>query len=94
MTMDDIERIENEFLSGNLAALRNQRCPTCGGYLLYSVYKGTEVSNAPPGRRFRCGISIYCLGNCNRMKSHLDGYCPAWAEGISDWEEFSTTLYD
>ena len=28
------------------------------------------------------------------MISHLDGFCPAWAEAIVDWEEFSDSLLD
>ncbi len=83
--------LENDFLAGRLDQLKGRECPVCGqkGVLMHSVYKELFNADAPPGRRYKSGISIYCLGACNSMISHLDGFCPAWAEGIEDWEKFT-----
>jgi hypothetical protein len=92
--VSSLEEIENDFLHGNFAGMRSNRCPRCGGTLFYSVSRGSFDELAPPGRRRSCGISIYCSGNCNYMLSHLDGFCPAWAEDITDWKSFSAHLYE
>lgn len=89
----EIAALEDDFLAGKLDELKDRRCPRCGGRYLYSVYKAVETVGQIPGRRFRCGISIYCIGVCNTMVSHLDGFCPAWAESVSDWSAFSNGLY-
>lgn len=92
--MSSLEQIENDFLQGNSPGMRRNRCPECGGTLFYSVSEGSVDDSAPPGRRRSCGISIYCSGDCHYMLSHLDGFCPAWAEDISDWDAFSASLYE
>lgn len=90
--MSSLEQIENDFLHGNFSAMRSHRCPTCGGTLFYTISEGSLDESAPPGRRRSCGIFIYCSGTCNYMLSHMDGFCPAWAEDITDWEAFSASL--
>ena len=87
-----VEKIEKDFLNGDLESMRRNRCPQCDGKLLYSVSKGMFDESAPAGRRRSCGISIYCLGECQYMISHMDGFCPAWGENIEDWEQFSESL--
>lgn len=91
--MSKLEQIENDFLHGNFAGMRTNRCPKCGGLLFYSVSEGSFDESAPPGRRRSCGMSIYCGGECKYMLSHLDGFCPAWGEDISDWKAFSVSLH-
>jgi|HigsolmetaAR201D_1030396.scaffolds.fasta_scaffold05076_7 hypothetical protein len=88
-----IDKLEQDFFNGNIEALKGRHCPICNGRLLFSVSKGTTNASAPRGRRIRCGVSIYCLGKCNTMLSHLDGFCPLWAEEINDWNQFSLKLY-
>jgi hypothetical protein len=90
MKMNEIETL---FLEGNIKALKNVKCSDCEGNILFSVYKDKKILDAPKGRRIKSGISIYCIGKCNTMKSHLDGYCPFWAEEIDDWVAFSNNLY-
>ena len=89
-----IDEIEDTFLAGNLKMLKGLRCPNCEGFLSFSIALGAENPRQPLGRRFRCGINIYCVGDCQTMISHMDGFCPAWAETISDWDSFSTKLYE
>lgn len=86
-----LETLENDFLKGDLGKLKRRACPVCGekGTLSFSVAKRPENLLAVAGRRFSAGISIYCTGSCNQMISHLDGFCPAWAEHIEDWAAFS-----
>ena len=93
--MQSIDALENDFLAGKLEALKHRVCPVCGaqGALKYAVAKTSFEPAAEPGRRYQAGISIYCLGNCNSMIAHLDGFCPAWAEAVDDWEQFSAALY-
>jgi hypothetical protein len=88
-----VEEVEDAFLAGDTEALRRAACPICEGRLFYTVAKGEVLTHATPGRRVRCGISIYCRGRCGIMLSHLDGYCPEWAESVDDWGEFSAALY-
>lgn len=88
-----IDEIDSDFWFGNIAALQGKFCPKCGGRLMYSVYKGNLIPNASVGRRYQCGVSIYCVGECNSMLVHGDGYLPAWAETIQDWDQFSKDLY-
>ena len=92
--VSSLEQIENDFLHGNFDGMRSNRCPKCGGPLFYSVSPGSVDVSASPGRRRSCGMSIYCSGDCHYMLSHLDGFCSAWAEEISDWEAFSASLYE
>lgn len=90
--IDDLER---DFLRGDLSKLKCRICPICQSQrcLRYSVAKQPpEVG--PPGRRIRAGISIYCEGTCNYMISHMEGFCPAWAEQISDWNSFTAQMND
>ena len=94
ITVNEIDALEQDFLTGRIEALRGRPCPVYGGHLLYTVAKGEVIPGAPTGRRYRCGMSIYCLGSCNTMLTHLDGFCPSWAEDISDWREFSMKLYE
>jgi len=91
--MKAIDDVEIDFLNGNVDTLKYRKCPICGGSLIFSIYKGKEQFAKPPGRRYQAGISIYCIGTCNTMLSHLDGFCPSWAEDIEDWDEFSENLY-
>jgi hypothetical protein len=88
-----IDEIENSFLKGDVEDLKKQRCPFCVGALFFSVSKVSESRQAEPGRRWKSGISIYCDGQCKKLLSHMDGFCPSWAEDIEDWERFSADLY-
>lgn len=86
-----LREIEFYFGAGCLDKLSQLRCPTCQGFLYFSVAKGER---RPENGRLECGISIYCAGFCDRMLSHIDGYCPVWAENIDDWDDFSQKLYE
>lgn len=93
MKNNALDQLEEEFLAGDLYRLRMRECPVCGRLgLLFSVAKIPVDLAAPPGRRYRAGISIYCRNECNSMISHMDGFCPAWAENIEDWAIFSDDL--
>ncbi len=86
-------QLEDDFLHGRLDRLASRTCPVCGGgNLMFSVWKGAPDMQAPPGRRYQGSISIYCRADCNTMLTHLDGFIPAWAENIDDWEKFSDDL--
>ncbi|MEO5928877.1 MAG: hypothetical protein ABIR47_02990 [Candidatus Kapaibacterium sp.] len=88
--MNTIEKLEIDFISGNLHKPAHRRCPICRkAGLLFSISKQAIDINASPGRRYKAGITIYCRSECNTMIVHLDGYCPAWAEAIENWREFS-----
>lgn len=86
-----LDMIEKDFLRGDLERLRSHRCPGCGGTLAYSIYKGDYSPDAPPGRRYRSGMTISCASE-RRMLSHFDGFCPAWAEDVEDWAAFSRNI--
>ena len=90
-----LSRLEDDFLTGNIAALQGRGCPRCGARLLYSVSVAADEYASPAALtgQVKAGISIYCLGRCNTLLSHLDGFCPAWAERIADWDAFSASLY-
>jgi len=90
--MKAIDVLENDFLSGHLDKLKRRPCPVCSqdSSLLYSVT--TELKESDPEKKNKVSISIYCTGPCNNMISHMDGYCPSWAEGISDWDHFSKQI--
>ena len=88
-----IDRIETLFINGDIGKLKMERCPLCNGQMDFVINKNEFITNAPIGRQYKCGITIYCLGKCGIMLSHLDGYCPGWAEEIKDWKEFSLNLY-
>jgi hypothetical protein len=92
--MSSIDALEIDFLAGKPDQLKNRRCPLCNGRLFFSIAHHNSIPDAPSGRRIRCGVNIYCLGNCNTMLSHLDGFCPSWAEEISDWKAYSSSLYE
>jgi hypothetical protein len=89
----EMNKIEEDFAQGNLTALRQRRCPMCGGKLSFSLYRGHRFSAGPWTGRYECGGRIYCVGDCNTMLSLWDGVCPEWAEDIKDWEAFSKELY-
>jgi hypothetical protein len=95
-SLDDnsgIDALERDFLLGDLAKLRDRKCPVCQSEnCLRFVVMKKSIGVGCPGRRIRAGISIYCVGKCNSMVSHMDGFCPAWAEKISDWDGFSQLL--
>ena len=91
-TTNTLDEIENTFFEGPPDRLSALRCPDCGDRLMYSMWRGERDSTAPAGRRYRCGVSIYCNGSCINVKSRLDGFCPGWAESIEDWEAFSKNL--
>lgn len=91
--IENIDEIERAFIAGDISKLKESRCPYCGSHLSFSIYKGEYFPENVPGRRYRCGISIGCLGENGRMISHCDGFCPAWAEDISDWVSFSQAIY-
>ncbi len=89
-----IELIEDNFLEGNIAELKNKLCPICEkGKLKFYIAKVQDTGKGEPGRRYKSGITIYCIGKCDSMISHLDGFCPAWAENIEDWDKFNRELY-
>ena len=91
--MDTLEQLEEDFLLGRIETLRWRACPTCGEFgLLFSVNRKSFNPHALPGRKYRSSINIWCRGTCNSMISHLDGFCPEWAENIDDWDEFSDKL--
>jgi hypothetical protein len=90
--LTDIDQIENDFVRGDIEAMKRHRCPRCGGRLLYSMSRGWIDARAPPGKRMVCGSSIYCVGECQYMLAHSDGFCPSWAEDIWDWDAFSASL--
>ena len=91
--LDGIEKVENDFLRGKLAELAARQCPRCRniGSLQFSISKHSMCGEATPGRRYKAGITIWCL-SCKSMLSHLDGFCPAWAENVTDWDGFSKEL--
>jgi hypothetical protein len=91
--LSELDKIVTDFLSGDMQRLRDHRCPKCGGRLHFSVARRDGTVPDIPGRRYAAGISIYCVGACNYMLCHLDGFCPAWAESVSDWDAFSERLY-
>ncbi len=91
--MSDIDKVKDDFLSGNMDDLRNRICPYCNQIgLLFTVSKALTDAQAVAGRRYRAGMNIYCRAQCNTLIAHMDGYCPAWAEEINDWQEFSDGL--
>jgi hypothetical protein len=88
-----IEYIEILFINGDIKQLKLERCPTCKGKMSFYISKFERFESSPKGRRIKCGMTIYCVGKCRIMLSHGDGYCPAWAEEIEDWEKFNSDLY-
>ncbi len=89
-----IELIEDIFLQGNIEQLKNMRCPICmRGKLKFYIRKFEDTGSCKLGRRYKSGITIYCAGECNTMLSHLDGFCPSWAECIENWDDFNIKLY-
>lgn len=91
--MTAIAELEDDFLEGKLDTLFARKCPQCGQEgILYSVAKQLRDLTERAGRRYTTGISIYCRAECNTMLTHLDGYCPAWAEDVEDWQQFSDVL--
>jgi hypothetical protein len=90
---DFISETEILFFEGKVENLKNRFCPKCNGKILYSMGTRPIDLSRPPGSRLKGSLSIYCVGLCQTMLSHLDGYCPAWAENITDWEDFSSRLF-
>lgn len=87
-----MDKVENLFLEGQLDELRGCCCPKCAGPLYFAISPLISSGKQEPGRRFKCGITIWCRGDCDAMVSHLDGFCPEWAEGITDWDLFNKKL--
>lgn len=90
-----LERIEDEFLAGNFSKLSVEVCPVCGSLrsLSFSVVKDMAPSFSSMDE-IKGAINIYCVGQCNRLLTHLNGLLPKWTESIDDWEEFSASLYE
>lgn len=88
-----VDSIESAFFEGAVDLLKGRRCPICeSGKLLFNVRKDLVNVDGPPGRRYKGSVNIYCQGTCNRMITHANAFIPAWAEGVSDWEQFSESL--